>query len=136
MEMTMYHRLGQAISNPGDVVGERQKHRAGRETVTAWQHRAVVKVLEEQGVDPHASLKIGKHPLSNCGPMMFAVPEGQTCPTCGVPAGAAPSAEALADIRKMWPAYPLGYWRPDAQPVGPRQEIQPAHRPNPKLDGA
>lgn len=57
MDVVLYHRLGQAINTPGEIVGERQKHRAGLETVKAWQHRAVIKVLEEQGLDPYAPLR-------------------------------------------------------------------------------
>jgi hypothetical protein len=54
--MVLYHLLGQAIIDPAAVVGERQKHRPGLETVKAWQLRAVVQVLREQGIDPYAEL--------------------------------------------------------------------------------
>lgn len=57
--------------------------------------------------------RIGIHPLSNCGPLMLRIPLGEPCPTCGVPAGSEPTAEELAELRKLWPTYPRGFWTCD-----------------------
>jgi hypothetical protein len=105
------------IERDGDTIVVRIETTDEREALIAGldydrNHPARLELyLGLRAMRPRADDGTGPHPLSNCGPLAMDIPEGRQCPTCGVPAGSVPTAEALADIRRLWPHYPRGYWR-------------------------